>query len=115
MDKISKLNNFFQTIGDTSRLRIIQFIGNEKRAVSEIVKATNLSQPLVSHHLRILKKSDILETERKGPFVFYKLKNISLLEILDRFAEIAPDIISDQCEMPMFCRAMWKNKFRKTK
>ncbi len=110
MDRISKLNNFFQTIGDTSRLRIIHYIGNEKKAVSEIVKATKLSQPLVSHHLRILKQSNILETERKGPFVFYRLKNNTLLKILDRFAEIAPDIAIEQFKMPFFCRPPWKNK-----
>ncbi len=110
MNRISKLSNFFQTIGDASRIRIIQFIGNEKKAVSEIVKSTKLSQPLVSHHLRILKKNNILETERKGPFIFYRLKNNTLLEILDRFAEIAPEISSEQFKMPLSCRSQCRKK-----
>ena len=76
MDDIQKLRLFFQTIGDANRLRIIHVIGDQERSVSEIVSATKLSQPLVSHHLRTLKENQILDTRRKGPFIYYKVHNI---------------------------------------
>ena len=52
MDDAAKLQTVFQTLGDANRLRIIKFIGERECSVSEIVQATGLSQPLVSHHLK---------------------------------------------------------------
>ncbi len=51
-----QMEDVLQTLGDANRLRIVSFIGRESRAVSEIVTATRLSQPLVSHHLRVLRE-----------------------------------------------------------
>lgn len=88
MDNAQKLQLVFQTLGDANRIRIIQFIGEGECSVSEIVQASNLSQPLVSHHLRVLRENQVLDTERKGPFVIYKLKDKRLLEALELFLQI---------------------------
>lgn len=111
MSEALKLQLFFQTIGDANRLRILKFIGEHERSVSEIVEKTKLSQPLISHHLRVLKDHDILETKRKGPFIFYKLKNVKLLEILGMFAEIAPNIVKKKGHESMFNCPPWWKKF----
>ena len=117
MDDATKLHLFFQTIGDANRLRIIKFIDKKERSVSEIVEATKLSQPLVSHHLRILKKHNVLETKRNCLFIFYKLKNDKLLDVLGLFAEIAPNIKRKRGFESMFdCPPWWgkfKNRFEK--
>ena len=89
MDDAQLLEHLFQTIGKENRLKIIKFIGEKERSVSEIVEFTGLSQPLVSHHLKTLRNSDILSTKRNGPFIYYRLKNIKLLGILGLFLEIA--------------------------
>ena len=70
MDDALKLQHLFQTLGDANRLKIIKFIGERERSVSEIVEALGLSQPLVSHHLRILRERQILLTKRTGPFIY---------------------------------------------
>lgn len=69
MEQVERLQLYFQILSDVNRLRIIKFINNEERTVSEIVKETNMSQPLVSHYLKALKNSQILETKRAGPFI----------------------------------------------
>ena len=89
MDDAKLLEYLFQTIGKENRLKIIQFIGKKERSVSEIVEFTGLSQPLVSHHLKTLRKSEVLSTRRNGPFIYYQLKNVTLLDILGLFLEIA--------------------------
>lgn len=112
MDGYMKLQRFFQILGDSSRLRIINFIGEQERSVSEIVTATQMSQPLVSHHLRTLKENQILETQRVGPFTYYKLKNKMLLEVLGLFTEVLPDVSeSDQREMLFPCPPWFRNFF----
>jgi len=87
----TNLQIIFQTLGDANRIRIIRFIDNKIRSVNEIVNATSMSQPLVSHHLKVMKNSRILETSRQGPFIYYKLKNTELLKAIGMFSEIFKD------------------------
>ncbi len=86
-----RLKNVFQTLSDSNRLRIIRSIADKKKSVGEIVKATSLSQPLVSHHLRVLKKNGILSTNRKGPFIYYFIEDVRILYAINLFIEIFQD------------------------
>jgi len=101
------LEVLFQGLADANRLFIITTIGEEERSVSEIVEATGLSQPLVSHHLKLLKNSFILKTRRDGLFVRYSLTDRSILAILkeandfiedfDKFIKEAPPGVFSWC------------------
>ena len=73
-------SEYFQTVAflakslsDENRLRILHHISNGKKSVSSIVEELNLSQPLVSHHLKELKRSLLVKIERNGPFIYYEL------------------------------------------
>jgi DNA-binding transcriptional ArsR family regulator len=88
MADVIGLQIIFQTLGEANRLKIIEFIGDKERSVTEIVEATGLSQPLVSHHLRMLREARIMETQREGPFVYYRIRDQRLLEALKVFLEI---------------------------
>jgi DNA-binding transcriptional ArsR family regulator len=88
MDELKKLQLIFQTLSDYNRLGIIKFICNKECSVGEIVKATKLSQPLVSHHLRVLKENGILATKRNGPFIYYFIRDKKILEAINLFQEL---------------------------
>lgn len=106
-----RLQHLFQTLGELNRLKIIKFIGVEERSVSEIVEVMGLSQPLISHHLRVLRERDILQTKRNGPFIYYQLKNKKLLDALGLFSEIAGSKEKNGVHEPMFCcPPRWKGK-----
>ena len=114
MDNANKLQIFFQTLGDVNRLKIIEFIGSKEQSVSAIVKATGLSQPLVSHHMRILRENHILETKRNGPFVYHKLKDKKLLDALGLFEEIVNSIGKLKVRKSMFfCPPRWSKNWDK--
>lgn len=83
------LQNFLQVLGDANRIRIISYIADEERSVSQIVENMGLSQPLVSHHLRVLREKNILHTRRQGPFIFYSLKDGRLTAALSVLLELA--------------------------
>ncbi len=105
------LEHLFQTIGKENRIRIIQFIGREQRSVSEIVEYLGLSQPLVSHHLKTLRKNGVLVTQRNGPFIYYSLKDTRLLDVLGFFLEIAYLTNRERNKDPMFsCPVAWNKK-----
>jgi DNA-binding transcriptional ArsR family regulator len=103
MNDILKLKSFLQRLGNENRLKIIKFISEKESSVTEIVDATRLSQPLVSHHLKVLRDNGILETKRSGPFIYYKLKDQRLLQALGLFSEITNNINGKPLEDPIFC------------
>jgi DNA-binding transcriptional ArsR family regulator len=109
MDEALKLQIYFQILGDSNRLKIIKFIGEKECSVSEIVDNTKLSQPLVSHHLRVLRENQVLETKRKGAFIYYKLKDDRLLSALGIFLEIVSCLNEEKMTTPMFSIPDWWN------
>ena len=85
-----------KTLGDENRVRIIQLLANEKKSVSSIVEELGISQPLTSHHLKELKRSLLVSVERNGPFVFYKLADNRIIEILLNLSELATDLLKNR-------------------
>ncbi len=73
---------FFRSLADENRLKILVNLSEGENSVSEIVEQTGLSQPLISHHLKELKHSLIVKTERKGSFVFYELNEPTIVDLL---------------------------------
>jgi ArsR family transcriptional regulator, lead/cadmium/zinc/bismuth-responsive transcriptional repressor len=65
------LARFFKALSEPARLRIILALSDECRPVSDVVTLTGLPQPLVSHHLRILRETGIARPQRRGSFVYY--------------------------------------------
>lgn len=114
MNDLKKLQLIFHTLSDYNRLVIIQFICGEERSVGEIVKETRLSQPLVSHHLKVLKENGILETKRNGPFIFYYIRNKKILDAINLFMEIFKGTEIKDRTSSGFCYGRMRSNFNKT-
>lgn len=112
MDDAQKLEFLFQTLGESNRLKIIKFIGENRCSVSQIVAETRLSQPLVSHHLRTLREHNVLETERQGPFVYYRLKDNRILSAIGIFLDIAHALGEQKYREGMFYTPRWWKMYR---
>lgn len=65
-----------------NRIDILVALRDNPRTVSEIVKKTSLPQSVVSQHLAILRNKNIVELEKKGAWIIYRL---SYPEIMDAF------------------------------
>jgi ArsR family transcriptional regulator, zinc-responsive transcriptional repressor len=83
-----------KSLGDENRLRILLCIHHGKKSVSSIVEELNLSQPLVSHHLKELRRSLLVKVERRGPFVYYEIADGRILEILAALKDLAADLLA---------------------
>ncbi len=88
IDNRERLARFLKVLGDSNRLGIALSIGKEARSVTEIVRASGLSQTLVSFHLRIMREANVVRTERHGHFIYYSLSDTSLLEVLSRLSQM---------------------------
>lgn len=82
MDTVKHLAPIFKLLGEPNRLRILYSLGLECRPVSDVVKATGLSQTNVSFHLRALREAGLVRPERRGTFIYYCLPDPKLLHIL---------------------------------
>ena len=58
---------------DETRQQIMSMLCCEWLCVSDIVDRTGVTQPTVSHHLSILRETDLVNTRRAGKQVFYSL------------------------------------------
>ena len=85
-----------RSLADENRLRILFALRNGRQSVSRIVEALGLSQPLVSHHLRELRRALLVDVERKGPFVFYELSTPRVLDIIGDLQRVAEDLLSQR-------------------
>lgn len=98
-------------LGDENRLRILQALGEGERSVSEILERTKLPQTLASFHLRILREAGVLSTERRGPFIYYRLADPSLSNLLEACAKYA-ESLADSRAAPDFQWPPWARMCR---
>jgi len=66
-----ELAALFKALSEPARLSIVLALSDECRPVSDVAGATGLPQPLVSHHLRILRDAGIARPDRRGAYVYY--------------------------------------------
>ena len=85
--EIEQLANIFKVLGESNRLAIVLSLGKNSCSVTEIINATGLSQTLVSFHLRTLRNSEIVKTNRSGPFIYYRLSEPALIDILGQISK----------------------------
>ncbi|MDA8408030.1 MAG: metalloregulator ArsR/SmtB family transcription factor [Deltaproteobacteria bacterium] len=85
-----------KSLSDENRLRILLSLCNGRKTVSTIVEEMNLSQPLVSHHLKELRRCLLVKVERKGLFVYYDIADERIIDIIRRLAHLATDLLSQR-------------------
>jgi DNA-binding transcriptional ArsR family regulator len=83
-----------RSLSDENRLRILLCVNEAKKSVSGIVEELNLSQPLVSHHLKELRRSLLVKVERRGPFVYYEIADARIVPILAALKDLATDLLA---------------------
>jgi ArsR family transcriptional regulator, arsenate/arsenite/antimonite-responsive transcriptional repressor len=81
------LAQVFKALGDPVRLRLMSLIGAREGGevcVCDLTSAFDLSQPTISHHLKVLRDAGLIESERRGTWVYYRLVPAAL----ERMAEL---------------------------
>jgi ArsR family transcriptional regulator, arsenate/arsenite/antimonite-responsive transcriptional repressor len=69
-----QLASQFKALADPTRVAIVnQLSGAGEVCVCNLVEAFDLSQPTVSHHLKILREAGLVESTRRGTWAYYRL------------------------------------------
>ncbi|HUG88162.1 MAG TPA: metalloregulator ArsR/SmtB family transcription factor [Actinomycetota bacterium] len=75
-DDAERLASSLRVLADPARLRLVSIIGagpGAEACVCDLTEPMGLSQPTVSHHLKVLHEAGLLERERRGRWVYYRL------------------------------------------
>src|ERR1700712_3280284 len=86
---MQEVSIYFRAMGDRKRLAILQYLaGHERGPVTELGEQLRLSQPLISWHLRILRRAGIVKTHRTGRQVLCSLNRPMLVRYQKRVEEL---------------------------
>jgi len=73
-DAARDLAALFKALADPTRVAIVnRLAATDECCVCDLTAAFDLSQPTVSHHLRILRDAGLVEAERRGTWAYYRL------------------------------------------
>lgn len=70
------LARMFKALGDPVRLRLLSMIAchdGGEACVCELTGAFDLSAPTISHHLKVLRESWLITSERRGTWIYYRI------------------------------------------
>ncbi|AUM19973.1 ArsR family transcriptional regulator [Rhodococcus ruber Chol-4] len=74
----------FKALGDPVRLRMLSLIASHEGGeccVCDISPSFDLSQPTISHHLKVLREAGLLDCERRGTWVHYRVVPAALAQL----------------------------------
>jgi ArsR family transcriptional regulator, arsenate/arsenite/antimonite-responsive transcriptional repressor len=73
-----------RALSEPLRWRIVELLAVEELCVCHIVEELEVAQPLVSHHLRVLRDAGLVDTERYRYWTYYRLRPGALAPLRDR-------------------------------
>jgi ArsR family transcriptional regulator len=75
-DETVNLAAIFRALGEPARLQMLSLIAaqpSQEVCACELVEPLGLSQPTVSHHLKVMYEAGLLERERRGTWIYYRI------------------------------------------
>src|SRR5512140_1762025 len=84
-----KIAEILQVISPSARIAILLAIGRGEACVCHLESILGWRQAYISQHLMALRKADILQDRREGRYVFYRLKDASLLDLIAASARLS--------------------------
>lgn len=78
-----------KALSEPARWRIVECLSAEELCVCHLVEDLDIAQPLVSHHLKVLREAGVVESERFKQWVYYRLTPATLATVADDLAAAA--------------------------
>lgn len=102
---VAGLARAFKALGDPVRLRLLSLVASHpggEACVCDISGSFDLSQPTISHHLKVLREAGLLDCERRGTWVYYRVIPAALQRLSSvLLIESGPASVSSACaEVP---------------
>ncbi len=86
-------------LGDPKRVLILYLLADGPHNVSELTGMLGVSQPTVSHHLKVLRDRGLVQAKREGTSVYYSLSDHRIIEALDLLRRMLADILARRADL----------------
>ena len=96
------ISQLLRTLGQPARLQILLAIGKGEACVCHLEAVLGLRQAYISQHLMALRKAKILQTRREGRYIFYRLKDPKILDLVHLAGEVTSTAVPIR---PLFTEA----------
>ncbi len=81
--KLRGAERLLGAVGDSNRMKLLLLLSKREMCVCELESAFGWPQPTISHHLGVLEQADLLRRSRRGKFVFYRVVDSPVLDVLE--------------------------------
>lgn len=99
-EEIQLLHRYIcEGVGDPKRLRLLYLVAEAPRNVTQLTGALDVSQPTVSHHLRILRERGLVTTERDGASIYYSLADARILQAMEILRGFVADLLAEEARV----------------
>ena len=100
MGNLRKVAEFYKALADETRLTILGLLADQELCACEIIAKLGLSQPAVSHHLKILRQAELINDSKEGKWVYYSLNPDVFTKV---FPGATPEVLQSYA-MPLLAK-----------
>jgi ArsR family transcriptional regulator len=86
----SEIAEICKALGDENRVRIIKMLTQGELCACEILDAFSITQPTLSHHMKILTDCDLVSSRKEGKWIYYAIN-------CDKFSSFKKAIAEYSC------------------
>jgi ArsR family transcriptional regulator len=83
-DQAERIAPLLKALADPVRLRLLSLVASHQdgeACVCDLNDAFDLSQPTISHHLKVLHEAGLLERSKRGVWVYYRIRGEGLSDL----------------------------------
>lgn len=83
-EQAAELARSFKAVADPVRLRLLGLIAAHEggeACVCDLTEAFELSGPTISHHLKVLREAGLIASDRRGTWIYYRIRPAALAEL----------------------------------
>lgn len=81
----------FKALSDQNRLEIIEILSCNEKCACEILKNFDITQPTLSHHMKVLIDCGLVEYNKRGTWNYYKLNSENCVESIEFLKQLFCD------------------------
>ena len=103
-EQSAELARVFKAMGDPVRLRLLSLIASHdggEACVCDLTDVFDLSGPTISHHLKVLREAGLITGERRGTWVYYRVRPELLAQVATVLAPAEEIVPADRAVLPV--------------
>ena len=94
-NKYTETAGIFKAFCDENRIRILEMLQTGEKCACKLLEELNVTQPTLSHHMKLLCDAGIIDSRKEGKWTHYKISSEGRDNILKLLEEITADKSSE--------------------